>query len=198
MSNLTARERDILSCHVCSRLAEQGERRCRRCNASLHLRKPQSLQRAGALLVTSALLYIPAMLLPVSTVYALGAAQESTLMGSVIHFIEAGSWPIGLVIFFASVAIPIVKILGLGYLLIGVHTRASRNRLQRARLYQIIEFVGRWSMIDVFVIAILVALVQIGVFINIVAGAGIFAFTCVVIFTMLAAMSFDPRLIWDE
>ena len=195
---VTAKELGLSSCHVCSRLSPVNEHQCPRCMAPLHIRKPDSIQRAWALLITAAMLYIPAMIFPVTTVMALGNVQASTLMGSVIHFIESGSWPIALVIFTASVAVPILKIIGLAFLLISVTQKNKTSRVQLTKLYRMVEFVGRWSMIDVFVVAILVALVQIGIFINIIPGLGILAFTGVVVVTMLAAMQFDPRLIWDE
>lgn len=194
----TAYELNISNCHVCGLLAHVHEQQCERCHCALHLRKRDSIQRTWALLVASTLFYIPAMLYPVSTIYVLGSVQQSTLMGSVIHFLQGKSWPIGIIIFVASVAVPLFKIIGLGYLLVTVQSKSGANRLQRTQLYRAIELVGRWSMIDVFVIAILVALVQVGIFINIIPGLGIMAFTGVVILTMFAAMSFDPRLIWDH
>lgn len=195
---VTAQELNISSCHVCGLLDYAHSSECSRCHAALHIRKHESVQRTWALLIASALLYIPAMLYPVSTVSVLGSVQQSTLMGSVIHFLQGSSWPIGIVIFLASVAVPLFKIIGLGYLLISVQIKSREHRLQRTRLYRAIELVGRWSMIDVFVIAILVALVQVGIFINIIPGIGIMAFTGVVILTMFAATNFDPRLIWDH
>ncbi len=198
MNLVTAKELGLSSCHICSQLSPANEHRCPRCMSPLHVRKTDSIQRSWALLITATMLYIPAMLYPVTTVLALGQVQASTLMGSVIHFLESGSWPIAIVIFVASVAVPILKIIGLGYLLITTQRKHKKNRVQLTRLYRLVEFVGRWSMIDVFVVAILVALVQIGIFINIIPGLGIMAFTGVVVITMLAAMQFDPRLIWDE
>ena len=196
--SMTARQLDLSSCHICSQLSPATEHVCPRCLSPLHLRKVNSIQRSWALLITAAMLYIPAMLYPVTTVFALGQVQASTLMGSVIHFFESGSWPIAIIIFVASVAVPILKIFGLGYLLICAQRKTSGNRVQLTKLYRMVEFVGRWSMIDVFVVAILVALVQIGIFINIIPGLGIMAFTGVVVVTMFAAMQFDPRLIWDD
>ena len=194
----TARELGLSSCHICSQLSSTDVHQCPRCMTPLHLRKKDSIQRSWALLITAVMLYIPAMLFPVTTVYALGQVQASTLMGSVIHFIESGSWPIAIVIFVASIAVPILKIIGLSYLLISAQRKQNSNRVQLTKLYRVVEFVGRWSMIDVFVVAILVALVQIGIFINIIPGLGIMAFTGVVVLTMFAAMQFDPRLIWDD
>ena len=195
---VTAKQMKLASCHVCSQLSPDTEHTCPRCLAPLHLRKTDSIQRSWALLITAAMLYIPAMLYPVTTVFALGEVQSSTLMGSVIHFFHSGAWPIAVIIFVASVAVPILKIIGLAYLLICAQFKSHKNRVQLTRLYRMVEFVGRWSMIDVFVVAILVALVQIGIFINIIPGLGIMAFTGVVVVTMFAAMQFDPRLIWDD
>ena len=195
---VTARELNLSSCHICSQLSPASVHVCPRCLSPLHIRKVNSIQRSWALLITAAMLYIPAMLYPVTTVFALGQVQASTLMGSVIHFFESGSWPIAIIIFIASVAVPILKIVGLGFLLICAQRKNSRNQVQLTKLYRMVEFVGRWSMIDVFVVAILVALVQIGIFINIIPGLGIMAFTGVVVITMFAAMQFDPRLIWDD
>lgn len=198
LGNLTAKEMGLASCHICSRLSPVSLKNCPRCLAPLHLRKVNSIQRTWALLLTASLLYIPAMLYPVTTIYALGLVEASTLMGSVIHFFQSGSWPVAIVIFVASVAVPILKIIGLSYLLICVQFDRCHNRLQLTRLYRVVEFVGRWSMIDVFVVAILVALVHIGIFINIIPGLGIMAFAGVVVLTMFASMQFDPRLLWDE
>lgn len=195
---ITAKQLNLVSCHVCSQLSPATEHLCPRCMAPLHLRKVNSIQRSWALLFTAAMLYIPAMIYPVTTIYVLGQVEDSTLLGSIIHFYESGSWPIAMVIFVASVAVPIMKILGLGYLLVCVQQKTHKNRLQQTRLYRMVEFVGRWSMIDVFVVAILVALVHIGIFIDIIPGLGIMAFTGVVVVTMFAAMQFDPRLIWDD
>ena len=197
-ASVTARQLALSSCHICSQLSPATSPECPRCLSPLHLRKVNSIQRSWALLITAAMLYIPAMVYPVTTVYALGQVQASTLMGSVVHFFESGAWPIAIIIFVASVAVPILKIVGLGYLLICVQQKNISNRVQLTKLYRMVEFVGRWSMIDVFVVAILVALVQIGIFINIIPGLGIMAFTGVVVVTMFAAMQFDPRLIWDD
>jgi len=195
---VTARQLNLASCHVCSQLSLDKMHTCPRCMAPLHIRKVNSVQRSWALLITAAMLYIPAMFYPVTTVYVLGQVEASTLMGSVVHFFETGSWPIAIVIFTASVAVPIMKIIGLSYLLICIKRKKHKNQLQLTRLYRMVEFVGRWSMIDVFVVAILVALVHIGIFISIIPGLGIMAFTGVVVVTMFAAMQFDPRLIWDD
>lgn len=193
----TASARGWVACHVCSRLAPAGVDHCPRCGSRMHARKPHSVQATWAWLLTAAALYIPAMLLPVSSVKTLGATHTSTLMGSVVDFLAAGAWPVALVIFIASVVVPLMKLLGLGYLLVTIQAGSTRFQVQRTRLYRMIEFVGRWSMIDVFVVALLVVLVQVGVFASIEPGPGILAFAAVVVLTIFAADAFDPRLIWD-
>lgn len=194
----TARKLGLVGCHACSRLARAGQQHCQFCQAHLHSRKPASLQRTWALLATAVVLLVPAMTLPVSIVHSLGEATPSTIMDSVIYFFQNGALPVAVVIFVASILVPLFKILGLSFLLISVQAGLATSRVQRTRLYRMIEFVGRWSMIDVFVVAILVALVHFGIFLNINPGKGIGAFAGVVVLTMLASMSFDPRLIWDE
>lgn len=194
----TAQDAGLVGCHVCSLVSGNGETHCRRCQAVLHGRKPNSIQRTWAYLLTAAGLYVPAMVLPVSTVHQLGESHTTTLMGSVVSFVESGAIPIALVIFIASVVVPLFKLIGLAYLLVSVQRRSRRFPMQRTRLYRLIEFVGRWSMIDVFVVALLVALVQIGVFVSIDTEPGIIAFAAVVVLTIFASNAFDPRLIWDR
>ncbi len=192
----TAASQGLCCCHSCGRLSPQDTMRCPRCHSRLHLRKPDSLQRTMALLITSILLYIPANVLPIMNTEFLGQQQLSTILGGVLLLWEHGSYPIALVIFVASVLVPMAKIFALCWLCLTVwrgHKRPSRL----TRLYLLTELVGRWSMVDVFVVAILVALIQLGALMSIYPGAAALAFAGVVILTMLAAMSFDPRLIWD-
>jgi len=199
---VTAREAGLLSCHVCGQLARsprapQQRLRCPRCDAPMHLRRPASITTTWALLVASMLLYIPANLLPMMTTASLMGSQEDTIMSGVVFLWESGSWPLALVVFFASVMVPLLKILALIYLTASVQSRSRRRLMQRARLYRLVEFVGRWSMLDIYVITILVALVQFQGLATIQAGPAAVAFGAVVVLTMFAAMSFDPRLIWD-
>lgn len=191
-----------MSCHVCGQLARCPHEaalhlRCPRCGAPLHLRKPASITTTWALLLASVLLYIPANLLPMMTTASLTGSQEDTIMSGVVFLWESGSWPLAVVVFFASVMVPLLKILALSYLTASVQSRSRRGLLQRARLYRLVEFVGRWSMLDIYVITILVALVQFQGLATIQAGPAAVAFGAVVVLTMFAAMSFDPRLIWD-
>lgn len=199
---LTAREAGLLSCHVCGQLARPPESaphglRCPRCHAPMHLRKPASISTTWALLIASIVMFVPANLLPVMTTTSLLGSQQDTIMSGVIFLWQSGSWPLAAVVFFASVMVPLLKIVALLYLTLSVQRRSTRNLLQRTRLYRLVEFVGRWSMLDIYVITMLVALVSFRGLATIAAGPGAIAFGAVVVLTMFAAMSFDPRLIWD-
>jgi len=201
---LTARRAGLIACSVCHLLcpaasAEGPARRlkCPRCGAVLHSRKPDSIARTWALVIAACIFYIPANLLPMTTVTSLGMVQSDTIMSGVVYFVQSGSWPIALVIFIASVFVPLLKLFILSYLLISVQRRSHFRPKDRTRLYLITEAVGRWSMLDIFVVTILVALVNLGALATIEAGPAALFFAAVVVITMLAAMSFDPRLIWD-
>jgi paraquat-inducible protein A len=181
-----------------SRVPEpHGHYTCRRCGTALHFRKPNSLSRTWALLIASFILYVPANLLPITHTTSLGHTQSDTIMSGVLYFISHGDWPLALVIFTASVAVPFMKLVILTYLLISVQRGSTHRYRDRTRLYRITELVGRWSMVDVFVVTVLVALVQLGALANINAGWGAVYFGAVVVATMFAAESFDPRLIWE-
>jgi paraquat-inducible protein A len=171
--------------------------KCPRCGAVLHLRKPNSIARTWALLLTAAILYIPANVLPIMKVVSFGRAQADTIMSGVIYFIESGSWYLALLIFFASIVVPVLKLIVLSYLLISVQRKSHWRPADRTRLYRVAEAVGRWSMVDVYVVTLMVALVELGALATIEAGPGAVFFAAVVVITMFAAMSFDPRLIWD-
>jgi paraquat-inducible protein A len=197
----TAAHKGYLLCHTChllSRVEMQTPiHHCPRCGAHLHSRKPDSLARTWALTLTAYILYIPANLLPIMTVTMSGRGEPDTIISGVKELVVGGMWPLALLIFFASITVPVLKLLILTYLLLSVHFRSHWRPRERTMLYRITESVGRWSMIDIFVIAILVALVKLGALATIEAGAGAVAFAGVVVITMFAAMSFDPRLIWD-
>lgn len=198
---MRALDAGILVCHECQQLnrppAGQPPR-CRRCGARLHGRRPNSIARTWALLLSAALLYIPANLLPIMSVHMLGRGSPATIMGGVIELIQAGMLPIALVVFVASILVPTFKLIGIALLLYSVQRHQPMSARQRILMYRFIEWIGRWSMLDIFVIAILVALVSFGNLASIEAGAGALAFAAVVILTMLAAITFDPRLIWDN
>lgn len=199
---LTARQAGLMSCHICSQLAhlpasDGHHLRCPRCGAPMHMRKHASISTTWALVIAAVLLYIPANLLPMMVTASLMGSQEDTIMSGVVFLWQSGSWPLAAVVFFASVMVPLLKIIALIYLTASVQRRSRQNLLQRARLYRMVEFVGRWSMLDIYVITILVALVHFQGLAIIQAGPAAVAFGAVVVLTMFAAMSFDPRLIWD-
>jgi len=194
----------LTSCHCCQLLVrlpaapQHSRARCPRCGSPVHLRKPDSLARTWALLIAAVIFYVPANLLPITHVTSLGHVQSDTIMSGVIYFIQTGSWPIALVIFVASVFVPLLKLVILVYLLISVQRRSRWRPRDRSKLYRITEAIGRWSMVDIFVVTILVALVHLGALASIEAGPGALYFAAVVVITMFAAMTFDPRLIWDN
>ncbi len=201
--DVTAASQSLASCHDCSLLARvpgghgHVAARCPRCGARLHARRTNSIHRTWALVISAAILYVPANLLPVMTVTSLGKTQSDTILSGVIYLLNHGMWPLALVVFVASVAVPLLKLAVLSSLLVSVQLRSTRRLVDRTRLYRITELVGRWSMVDIYVVTILVALVQLGALATIEAQMGAVYFGSVVVLTMLAAENFDPRLIWD-
>ena len=185
-------------CHKLEYLREDEVQHCTRCGARLHARRPESIARTWALLITAAILYIPANLLPIMTVSMLGKGLPATIMEGVVELVQADMLPIALVVFVASILVPTFKLIGIALLLYSVQRHQPMSARQRILMYRFIEWIGRWSMLDIFVIAILVALVNFGNLASIEAGMGASAFCLVVILTMLAAVTFDPRLIWDN
>ncbi len=190
-------------CHDCGLLCSLPEHAahgagCSRCGADLHPRKPRSLERTFAFLIAAALCYLPANLLPIMKVTSLGRAQADTIMSGVVYLLTHGMWPLAIVVFTASVFVPILKIVILTGLLVSVHRGSRWRPVERTRLYRITEAIGRWSMVDIFVVTILVALVRLGNLATVEAQPGAVFFGAVVVLTMLAAESFDPRLIWDR
>lgn len=200
---ITAANAALVSCHSCHLLSRRtpaettGQAACPRCRAPLHLRKPNSIARTWALILTAYMFYIPANILPVTVVTSLRKVQSDTIMSGVIYFMKTGMWPIALVIFVASVFVPIMKLLTLTYLLVSIQRKSKWRPHDRTRLYRITAIVGRWSMVDIYVVTILVALVKFGAWATIKAGPGAVFFAVVVVITMFAAKAFDPRLIWD-
>lgn len=197
---LTAGQMGLLCCHRCNAVwsqAQEGER-CARCGSTLHVRKPHSIQRTWALLIAAVLMYLPANLLPVMITKSLFGTQQDTILSGVIFFWISGSYGLAALIFTASFLVPLFKLAAL-FVLVAMAQRGSDWRLrERSRLYHLLEFIGRWSMLDVFVVALLAGLVQIKGFAVVQAGVGIAAFGAVVVLTMLASLSFDPRLTWDK
>lgn len=198
---MRARDLGLAGCHICGllqKLPVQGHGQCPRCGSSVHLRKPNSLSLTWAFLLTAIIAYLPANLYPVMTVVSLGRGQSDTILSGVIYLLLNGDWPLALIVFVASVLVPLLKIVVLIHLLLSVQRKSRLRKAQRTRLYRVVELVGRWSMVDIFVVALLAALVHVGALARIEPGVGAIAFTAVVILSMLAAMSFDPRLIWDN
>jgi paraquat-inducible protein A len=195
---MTAASQGLASCHICLKLAAADHHFCPRCGAALHLRQSNSIQRTLALLFTACVLYIPANILPIMVTDQLGQSTPSTIIGGVVVLLEMGSVPIAAIIFFASVIIPSSKLAMLFYLCWSVRNGPPETVRQRTVLYRITEFIGKWSMIDVFVVAILVALINLTNLIVIHPGTATIAFAGVVMISMLAAESFDPRLMWDQ
>ncbi len=194
----TAAAEGLATCHTCYKLAPASLHDCPRCGSGLHLRSADSLQRTLALLITAVVLYIPANVLPIMTTTQLGTPEPSTILGGVVLLIHHESYPIAAVIFIASVLVPTGKMIAILWLCWSVRRGQKTSQEQRTRMYRLTEFVGKWSMTDVFVVAILVALIQLGGLLTIEAGSAAIAFGGVVILTMLSAEAFDPRLIWDQ
>ena len=210
MNTQTARQAGLVACHFCDTLSKLPETQlaeadditnpeyhCSCCGSSIHSRIPNSLSKTWALLIAAIILYIPANTLPIMTVVMWGDGQPDTIMSGVFHLMDGGMWPLALLIFVASIFIPVLKLIILTGLMLSVYFKSHWKPRDRTILYRITEFVGRWSMVDIFVIGILVSLVQFGNTASVNPGIGSLSFAAVVILTMFAAHTFDPRLIWD-
>jgi len=197
----TATDAGLLVCHACGLLSRPAaaahDLACARCGAGLHRRKPDSISRAWAFLIAACVLYVPANVLPVMETGSLFGSQRDTIMSGVVYLWTSGSWPLALIIFIASIMVPGAKLLSMTVLLISVQRWPAWRPHDLGKLYRIVELVGRWSMVDIYVAAILAALVQFQALATIKAGPGAVAFGAVVVLTMFAAEAFDPRLIWD-
>jgi paraquat-inducible protein A len=200
-TGLTAAEAGLVSCENCDLLsrpapgAETGF--CPRCGGEVAQRHHNSIQYTWALVVAAAICYIPANVLPVLTTNALGSSESDTIIGGVLLLYNTGSWPLALIVLIASVMVPLGKLVALSYLLISVQRGSVKNNHDRTRLYRLVEFIGRWSMLDVFVDTFTVALIQLQPLMSVEPGPGVLFFAAVVVLTMIAAETFDPRLIWD-
>ena len=197
-----AEQQHVMACHVCDLVCADGadgtaHKRCPRCGALLHRRRPNSIGQTWAFLVTGMIFYIPANVLPVMHTSLFGRSGDSTILRGVLEFWKNGSYGIALIIFAASVVIPCMKFLVLGLILVTTQRHSRWSRRQRTKQYRLVESIGHWSMLDVLVVAVAAALVKFQALGNIEPREGILFFGLVVISTMLAAMSFDPRLIWD-
>ena len=199
---VTARDLGVLPCAQCGLLCrsteDSGDLACPRCGTALHARKPDSLGRTWAFLIASVILYIPANTLTVMRTDSFFGRENHTILGGVVDLWNGGSWDLALIVFVASIVVPILKMLALALLAISAQRRSRWRRLERARLYRMLETVGHWSMLDVFVVALLVGLVRFHSIAEVLPGPGIGAFGAVVVLTMLSSMSLDPRLIWDD
>ncbi|MGP1676834.1 MAG: paraquat-inducible protein A [Burkholderiales bacterium] len=197
----TAARLGLLACEVCRLVSRApppgGDAHCPRCSAVLHARKPASLARTWAFLITAMILYVPANMLPIMDTSSLFGTQRDTILSGVAFLWTSGSFVLAALVFFASIMVPLAKMIALTLLAASVQMRAAWHPRTRTRLYRVIEFAGRWSMLDIYVVTILVALVHVSTFASIHAGPGAAAFGAVVVLTMFAAASFDPRLIWD-
>ncbi len=198
----TARSIDAVACSTCgllvsNRYQAQHGHLCPRCGAVLHIRKPDSMSRTWGLLIAAIILYVPANVYPILSVISFGRETTSTIIGGVIDLAASGQWVVAAIVFVASVFVPVFKILALLFLVLSVQLKWRARPRARTLLYRFTEFIGRWSMIDIFMISILIALVKLQALATVTAGPGAIAFAAVVIITMFAAMTFDPRLIWD-
>lgn len=211
MKYLSAARAGMIGCHACGHVqareaaasgphravAPGRTQRCSRCAATLHLRRPDSISRTWALLIAAAILYVPANLLPVLHTTSLFGNEDDTIMSGVVYFWVSGDWPLAVIVFVASILVPMLKLSVLALLAWTTQRRSTWRPLERTKLYRIVERIGRWSMLDVFVVTLTVALVRFKSLAVITAGWGALAFACVVVLTMTAALQFDPRLIWD-
>ncbi len=193
----TALSRELAACHICCKLVPAEQHHCPRCGAPTHTREANNLQTTLALLITASILYIPANLYPIMYTDQLGSTEASTILGGVVLLIKLGSVPIAAVIFIASVMVPLGKLIAMYYLVWSVNRGSRLDAKQRTSMYRVTEFIGKWSMVDVFVVAILVALVHLGGLLVIRPGVAALSFAGVVIITMIAAEKFDSRLMWD-
>lgn len=198
---LMAVEAGLLPCLTCglvSRPPGHGTAACPRCRARLHARKPFAMLRSWTFLLCAIALYVPANVMPIMHTKSLFVSQSDTILSGVVFLWKSGSWPIATIVFVASIVVPLLKMIALLVILIAVQAGVRVHCEDLTRLYRVLELVGRWSMLDVYVVAILVALVQIQLLATVTPGNGAAAFAAVVVLTMLATMSFDPRLIWDS
>lgn len=197
-------QKAVIGCHVCQKLCRVDAsqpaawNKCPRCGSKLHLRKPDSINRTWALVLTALFLYIPANIFPIMQFKEFGGGEPQTIISSVVHLYASGMWPLAILVFAASIFVPVLKIITILMLLISVQMKWQWRPRERTILFRAIEVFGRWSMIDIFMISILVALVNLGQFARILAGPGATAFAAVVVLTILASLSFDPRYIWDN
>jgi len=188
----------LISCDTCRRVSREAEgSACSRCGTTLRMRRPNSLSRTWACIVAAAILYLPANIYPVLTLVQFDRGNPSTILGGAQELLDAGMWPLALLVFVASVAVPLLKLVSLAVMLIATHRGSAWRLRDRTRLYRVVEFIGRWSMIDVFMLSTLVGLVRAGQVASVTPGIGAICFASVVVLTMVGAACFDPRVMWD-
>ncbi|MBF0140116.1 MAG: paraquat-inducible protein A [Magnetococcales bacterium] len=198
-AHLTARASGLVRCPTCALVSGTRDGLlCPRCSSSVQRRKPDSLQRTWALTLSAGILYIPANIYPIMTVIKMGYGEPKTIIAGVMALIEANMWPLALIVFIASVIVPLGKIIILLYLLISVQIGLKTHLKERMILYRLMETFGHWSMVDIFLVTMLATLVKTGSWASIEPGMGVTFFGTVVILTLLAAQAFDPRLVWDS
>jgi paraquat-inducible protein A len=191
---------ETIACTLCDLIATRVHEgaACPRCGATLHRRKPDAIRRTTALVITGFLLYVPANIIPVLTTVRLGRADENTILSGVLELVHNDLWPLAIIVFSASIILPLLKLCGLTWMLLATRLRSRRLLVGRTRFYRMIDLVGRWSNIDVFAVSVLIAALRFGALTEVHAGNGLVAFAAVVIITMIATSSFDTRLMWDE
>lgn len=201
-TRLTAAMAGLVRCEACSLLmrpvSPKHPGRCPRCGGELESRRRLSIQTTWALVIAAAICYIPANLLPMMNSTALASTQPDTIISGVVYLYTSGSWPLALIVLIASIMVPIGKLIALVYLLVTVQRGVTGGTRERMHLYRMVRIIGRWSMLDVFVVTFTVALVQLQPLMSVGPGLGVLFFAAVVVLTMLAAEAFDPRLIWDS
>lgn len=198
---LNAKEHHLAGCHICGQVVKMTNFKqniCPRCNSKVYFRKPNSIKRSWAFLIAAFIMYIPANTERMMLTTSLGNESSDTILSGVFYFLEQGDWHLAIVIFVASIMLPLLKMIALAYILISVQYGVSNRRSEKMRLYRYAEFFGKWSMLDVFVVGLMATLVQLGSLTIIAPGSACLAFGSVVILTMFAEMAFDPKLIWDQ
>ena len=200
MNIKNALEENLATCPHCHKVQviNKTPTKCQRCLAHFHARKPNSVEYTMAWTIAAITMFIPANLTPIMVFTTLGSEEASTILSGIKAFIQLGMMPVALIVFIASFIIPLGKIIGLIVLIVNVKFNTKLTQKTQAKLYHIVEFLGPWSMLDVFVVAIMAGVVNLGFLTSIEAGAGVTYFALMVLFTMFAAESFDPRLIWDK
>ena len=198
---LTGRKLGLVLCEACGLLSRPVDiddpKNCPRCGNELSLRRKNAIQRTWALILAAAICYVPANILPVLNTITVTSTEDDTILDGVVLLYTTGSWPLALIVLIASVVIPLAKLIALSYLLLSVQRRSIAGSHERIRLYRLVEVVGRWSMLDVFVDTFTVALIQLQPLMSVKPGPGVIFFAAVVVLTMIAAQTFDPRMIWD-